>query len=134
MPLLTGHFGDAECRRFVEAKERLWLTHGYGPWAFFAGGRFAGWGGLQPEGGEADLALVLHPDFWGMGKTLYKQIIASAFGNMELSSVTVLFPPSRTRISGLLQLGFVEDGKVVVGGEQFIRYRLRRPPGNPATL
>lgn len=130
MPLLTGNFTESHCDEFIAAKELLWVEHGYGPWAFIVNGQFAGWGGLQPENGESDLALVLHPNYWGIGKILYKQIIDRAFGEMGLTSVTVLFPPTRTRIKGLLQLGFKEDGEVEVGSERFIRYRLESPVRN----
>ena len=125
MPLLTGEFDQQACLEFVAAKEQLWDQFGYGPWAFVIDGQFAGWGGLQPEDGEADLALVLHPDYWGIGKTLYREIISKAFNEMELESVTVLFPPTRTRISGFLRLGFQKDGEVEVGKHRFIRYRLK---------
>ncbi len=125
MPLTSDNFNEADCNRFIAAKEQLWDEHGYGPWAFVIDGQFAGWGGLQPENGDADLALVLHPKFWGMGKLVYDQIIRQAFGAMGLESVTVLFPPSRTRIKGILRLGFKPDGEVEIGGERFIRYRLR---------
>jgi len=94
------------------------------PWAFVIDGRFAGWGGLQPENGDADLALVLHPNYWGMGKAIYRRIIDEAFGEMNLNTVTALLPPTRTRIRGLLRLGFIQDGDVVIGQENFIRYRL----------
>lgn len=127
MPLLQGDFTESACERFIMAKEQLWAEHGYGPWAFVIHGRFAGWGGLQPEDGEADLALVLHPDFWGIGKTLYKQIIHKAFYEMSMNSVTVLFPPTRTRIQGFLRLGFKKDKVVMLGNEEFIRYRLENP-------
>ena len=127
MPLLKGEFTEASCDRFIAAKAALWAEHGYGPWAFVIDGTFAGWGGLQPEEGEVDLALVLHPDFWGTGKLLYKEIIRRAFEELDMESVTVLFPPSRTRIQGFLRLGFVEDKVMEVGNEQFIRYRLTRP-------
>jgi hypothetical protein len=40
----------------------------HGPWAFIVDGKFAGWGGLQPEEGDADLELVLHPDYWATEK------------------------------------------------------------------
>jgi ribosomal-protein-alanine N-acetyltransferase len=43
---------------------------------------------------------------------------------MGLRSVTILFPPTRTRVKGILRLGFQPDGEVQVGGERFIRYRL----------
>src|SRR5687768_4532632 len=74
MPLARGDFGPAECARFVAAKERLWAEHGYGPWAFVIDGEFAGWGGLQPEGDEVDLGLVLRPGYWGAGRLLYERI------------------------------------------------------------
>jgi [ribosomal protein S5]-alanine N-acetyltransferase len=124
MPLLTDHFDESACDRFIAAKESLWIDHGYGPWAFVVDDQFAGWGGLQPENGEADLALVLHPNYWGLGKVLYAQIIDKAFNEIGLKSITVLFPPSRTRIKGLLRLGFKEEGEVEVGNKRFIRFRL----------
>jgi RimJ/RimL family protein N-acetyltransferase len=127
MPLIGDDFGDKECREWIEGKESLWDEHGYGPWAFLVDNKFVGWGGLQYENGDADLGLVLHPDYWGMGKIIYEEIIKRAFGEMGLSSVTILFPPTRTRVKGILRLGFVLDGEVDVDGEHFIRYRLVAP-------
>lgn len=124
MPLAAGAFGPAECRAFLAAKECMWARHGYGPWAVFIGGRFAGWGGFQPENGEPDLALVLHPDFWGRGPALVREFLRRAFGPMGFSAVTALLPPSRTRIRGLVRLGFAPDGEVELGGRRFLRYRL----------
>jgi ribosomal-protein-alanine N-acetyltransferase len=124
MPLTRDNFTENDAKNFVEGKEQLWADHGYGPWAFFVDGSFAGWGGLQPEEGDADLGLVLHPNYWGKGKAIYDEIIRRAFGEMGFSSVIVLLPPSRTRVRGLARLGFTQDGELEIGGEQFIRYRL----------
>lgn len=126
MPLASGVFGESECKQFVAEKERLWKVYGYGPWAFVVDGQFVGWGGLQPENGEADLGLVLHPDHWGLGRSLYSEIVNRAFGEMGLQVITILLPPTRKRIKGLLQLGFRECGQLNVGEEQFIRYRLEK--------
>ena len=126
MPLLKGEFTKQMCDAFVATKEKMWEEHGYGPWAFVIEDEFAGWGGIQAEEGEADLALVLHPDYWGLGKVLYKKIIHQAFGEMDLDSVIVLFPPSRTRVQGLLRLGFVQEQELNFGQERFIRYRLKK--------
>jgi [ribosomal protein S5]-alanine N-acetyltransferase len=51
---------------------------------------------------------------------------------MGLESVTILFLPARTRIKGILRLGFQPDGEVEIGAEQFILYRLHASahPGN----
>ncbi len=127
MPLARGAFGPAECERFVAAKERLWAEHGYGPWAFVIGGAFAGWGGLQPEGEDVDLGLVLRPEFWGAGRALYAGLVAHAFGVLRAPSIIALLPPSRVRVSGMPQLGFRPDGEILVGAERFIRYRLLAP-------
>lgn len=126
MPLLKNYWTESACDNFVTGKEQLWTEYGYGPWAFVVNYRFAGWGGVQPEDGESDLALVLHPDFWGIGKILYKEIINRAFDELGLSSVQVLFPPSRTRVKGLLRLGFKKEAEIQVGNETFIRYRLNK--------
>jgi ribosomal-protein-alanine N-acetyltransferase len=127
MPLSDDNFGEAECREWVAGKEKQWEEYGYGPWAFLIDGKFAGWGGLQEENGDADLGLVLHPRYWGMGKTIYDEIIRRAFGEMGFESVTILLPPSRTRVKGILRLGFQLDGEVELEGERFIRYRLHAP-------
>ena len=123
MPLTSDRFTENDAQNFVEGKERLWAEHGYGPWAFFVDGRFAGWGGLQYEAGDADLGIVLHPNYWGKGKAIYDEVMRRAFGEMGFSSVTILLPPSRTRVRGITQLGFEQDGELEIGGERFIRYR-----------
>jgi [ribosomal protein S5]-alanine N-acetyltransferase len=127
MPLSDNHFDEEECRNWVEGKEKQWEQYGYGPWAFLIDGKFAGWGGFQCEDGEPDLGLVLHPNYWGTGKLIYDEMIKRGFEEMGFESVTVLLPPSRTRIKGILKLGFQPDGEVEIDGERFIRYRLHAP-------
>jgi len=127
MPLTCDNFDEADYEAFIAGKQELWDEHGYGPWAFVIDGRFAGWGGLQPEGEDVDLAIVLHPDFWGMGKSIYDLIIEYAFEERGFESVIILLPPSRTRVKGVLRLGFEPDGEMEIAGERFIRYSLYRP-------
>ena len=71
--------------------------------------------------------MVLHPDYWGVGKVLYKEIINRAFGEMGLNSITILLPPTRTRINALLRLGFKKDGELEIDNEQFFKFRLVKP-------
>jgi RimJ/RimL family protein N-acetyltransferase len=127
LPLAKSPFTAESCARFVAAKEQLWAEHGYGPWAFFVDGEFAGWGGLQPEGPDADLGFVLHPRFWGLGLRLTREILRQAFEEMNRESVIVLLPPSRARVRALKRMGFEADGETLVGGERFIRYRRYNP-------
>jgi [ribosomal protein S5]-alanine N-acetyltransferase len=127
MPLAKGDFDEAAYAAFIADKEALFAEHGYGPWAIVVDGKFVGWGGLQFEEGDADLALVLHPDYWGLGKKIYQEIIKMAFGKMGLESITILLPPSRKGMKGLTKLGFEADGEVIIKGERFLRYRLKAP-------
>ena len=126
MPLAKSHFGRLECERFVAAKEQIWKEQGYGPWAFVLGQDFLGWGGLQPEGDDVDMGLVLRRAHWGAGRTLCDRILRYAFQELDLDSVITLLPLSRSRVAGLSRLGFREDGRVKIDGETFRRFRLRR--------
>jgi [ribosomal protein S5]-alanine N-acetyltransferase len=132
MPLSGDPWEESEWMEWVEGKEKQWEEYGYGPWAFIIDGKFAGWGGLQYENADADLGLVLHPDFWGAGRIIYNEIVNRAFGEMGFESIIILFPPTRTRIKGILRLGFQLDGEVELNGEKFIRYRLFAPKKTPS--
>lgn len=124
LPLARGHFGMAAYHNFIAAKARMWDEHGYGPWAFFLEREFIGWGGVQPEGDDVDVGLILRQQHWGAGTVLYRRIVDYAFHTLGATSVIALLPPSRTRIAALRRLGFLDDGEVVVAGERFNRFRL----------
>jgi hypothetical protein len=69
----------------------------------------------------------LFPGSWGYGRYLYNDLIQEAFSDLHLESVTILFPPSRTRIKWIFKAGFIEEGQVVIDGKSFIRFRLKNP-------
>lgn len=127
MPLGSANFDLAKAQEWVQQKDAQWQQYGYGPWAFLIDQKFAGWGGLQYEEGDADLALVLHPDFWGSGKKIYLEVVKHAFTSLGLKSMTILLPPSRKRIKGIFRLGFQPDGEVYIEGARFQRFRLYAP-------
>lgn len=127
MPLAGEIFGESECRKWVESKERQWEENGYGPWGILINGAFAGWGGLQLEMGDADLALVLSPEYWGYGRVVFQKIIKIAFEEMCFESVTVLLPPERARANVMHRLGFHADGQRIISESMFYRYRLWAP-------
>ena len=126
MPLLKNVFSKEDYQNFLQAKKELWDTYGFGPLAFIINGEFAGWGGIQPENGEADFALVLHPDYWGWGLRIFKKIKNIAFETMNIDSITILFPPSRTNVKAVTRFGFIKDGELDIAGEKFIRLRLTK--------
>lgn len=127
LPLLSGEFSEEDCRTFLRAKKKLWNEHGFGPWAFLIDQEFAGWGGLQPEQGEADFALILHPKYWGWGLKIFREVEDRAFNDMNLSSITALLPPNRQNSKAITRFGFVEEGELKVDGKIFRKFRLNKP-------
>ena len=75
MPLAGDHWDEPRAADWAKAKDAQWQENGYGPWAIRIDGRFAGWGGFQKEGGEADLGLVLLPGQWGHGATIFRELV-----------------------------------------------------------
>ena len=124
LPLATGTFDAEACGRWLADKEAQWDRHGHGPWAIMVDGHFAGWGGLQREGDDADLALVMSPHYWGLGLPICREILRIGFEELGVESVTARLPASRTRTAGLGRMGFRRDGEVSIDGVRFIRFRL----------
>ncbi|MCH7337468.1 GNAT family N-acetyltransferase [Acinetobacter sp. NIPH 2699] len=131
MPLAKGIIFDKEqCIAWVDAKEKHWEEYGYGVWAFLVDNKFAGWGGLQYEDGDADLALVLHPRYWGLGKQIFNRIINKAFNELNFRSITILLPPTRNKLKAIYSLGFKLEGEITINHEPFIKYRLYKHQSN----
>jgi RimJ/RimL family protein N-acetyltransferase len=125
LPLSDPGLDESACAEWLAGKLRQWDEFGYGPWAFFVDGEFAGWGGLQDEHGDADVGMVLLPRYWGCGRLILAEIVRRAFEEMGLESITALLPQSRQASLG--RLGFAPDGEVDVHGERFNRFRMQRP-------
>jgi len=68
---------------------------------------------------DADFTLVLHPDFWGWGFKIFNKIKTMAFNKMNLDSITILFPPSRTNIKAVTRFRFVNDGELDIAVKSF---------------
>ena len=117
-----------ELRDWVAGKEAIMQQHGFGPQAILLDGDFAGWGGIEPDDAGASISLVLFPAFWGRGREILDVLLEEAFGRLGLPYVLVEFPPTRTRVRGLLRLGFREAGDRTIEGERFVVYRLDAPP------
>lgn len=127
LPLLQGRFTEEICAKFLCAKADLWRQHGFGPYAFYVDGVLAGWGGLQQEGEEVDFALVLHPNYWGIGRRIFAMVKQQAFESLGLPSITALLPPGRKNAMAIKRFGFVAEGMCEIQGISFTQFRLKRP-------
>lgn len=123
MPL-AGDSWDAEsAAAWARAKDAQWQQNGYGPWAIRIDGTFAGWGGYQKEGDEADLGLVLLPGQWGHGAAIFRELVRRGT-DLQIRNITIMLPPSRVRLKGLARLGFEPAGELEYAGQRFLKFRL----------
>ena len=122
MPLADGHWTAGAVAHWAKGKDAQWLAHGYGPWSIRIDGHFAGWGGFQSEGGEADLALVLLPQYWGHGAEIVRDFMRRRAG-LGIGPVSIMLPPSRPRTRGLARLGFALVGELAYEGQRFLKFR-----------
>jgi [ribosomal protein S5]-alanine N-acetyltransferase len=130
MPLARAEFTAEGCADWVAGKEAHWQQHGYGPLALYVDDEFAGWGGLQNEGGEADLALVLRPQLWGWGAVMFAAIVDDpAACPPQIDSITALLPTSRRGSGVMKRLGFSAEAAITVDGVVFERFRMPRSNG-----
>lgn len=126
LPLSNGPVTAEAAAAWMAAKDGQWAVHGYGPWALYLDGVFAGWGGFQHEENGADFALVLAPAFWGHGAAITRAALDRGFGELGLDEVLIALPYSRNPARVVARFGFVPDGEVSYGGVTFRQYRLTR--------
>src|SRR3569623_407575 len=86
MPLGGDEWTEAKAAVWAAGKDAQWAENGYGPWALRLDGTFAGWGGFQKEGEDADFGLVLLPEFWGGGMEIGSELLRRGWA-MGLPSV-----------------------------------------------
>ncbi|HEV2513800.1 MAG TPA: GNAT family protein [Devosia sp.] len=122
MPLAGDDWNADSAAEWARAKDAQWQENGYGPWAIRIDGGFAGWGGFQKEGDEADLGLVLFPGQWGHGAAIFRELVRRGT-ELQVRNVTIMLPPSRVRLKGLVRLGFEPAGELDYAGQRFLKFR-----------
>lgn len=87
-----------------------------------------GWrgSGFQAEENRADFAPVLAPRFWGHGEAVARQALTAGFADLGPTDVLIALPYSRHPDRAAARYGFVPDGDVLYGDQQFRQYRLTR--------
>lgn len=129
MPLSTGKVDESWVENWKKSKSQQWGNPEFGPWAVYLNGKFAGWSGVQPDlDDQAELAVVLMPWAWGVGRDVVDRVLASwREADNEQRRIFVYFPESRkaSRFSNRLGLSF--DSLHEFEGKRFERYELLKP-------
>lgn len=115
-------FDTARLAEWLAAKAREDAAPGCRIRAVLADGHLAGWCGLQAEDGGHELAVVLDDAYWGLGRPVFRQLMAWA---RELGHETVFvhLHHSRPEYRFLRRLARnVRPNRLL--GEKFLTYEL----------
>lgn len=122
MPLSNGAWTERTAADWAKGKDAQWQVNGYGPWSIRVDGNFAGWGGFQKEDDEADFALVLLPEYWGHGAEIFRACM-NRRNELDIGPVSIMLPPSRSRVRGLGRIGFAFAEELEYEGQRFLKFR-----------
>lgn len=80
-------FDPANIQQWLQAKIRLDTQPGCRVRAVMLDDRLAGWCGVQAEGDHYELAAVIDPACWGIGRTVLRQLLvwAGELGHREVA-------------------------------------------------
>lgn len=133
LPLLTHQWSEADARAFQIAKQQRWIEDGLGHWAIHEGDRYVGWGGFEKDGETWDFGLVLTPEAFGLGRSVFLKALEFARHDERIEVISFLLAPSRRSLSALTRYGAVYAGEDNHAGQCFLRYELslapRKSPG-----
>ena len=80
-----------------------------------------GWVGFQPNQNQAELALVLHPNWWGLCKACFQKFIEHN-SYCYLEQVIVLLPEFRRNLRDMEQLGFHKKDVTFIDGNCCVQF------------
>jgi len=80
-----------------------------------------GWGGFQSIQDQAELALVLQPNWWGWGKECLQKFIQHN-SYSHLTQLIVRLPDSMKNLRGMERLGFQQQDIIFIAGNLFLRF------------
>lgn len=71
-------FDNNSIKNWIKSKLEVDSTQGCRVRAIFINHQLAGWCGIQLEDDEYEIAIVIDEEFWGSGKTVFKDIMSWA--------------------------------------------------------
>ncbi|MFM7140070.1 MAG: hypothetical protein ACKOXS_07240 [Actinomycetes bacterium] len=81
--------------------------------------KFAGWGGIQADGENFEVAIVLRPQYWGFGLEIYCNYI-NEYKNSGLANPLLVYLPLTRKIDGIKKrLNFIELPNIQISGIEF---------------
>lgn len=118
-------FDEASLNKWVESKVRVNGIIGCKVKGIEINGFVAGWCGIQFENGAYELAIVLDPRYWGVGITVFKDVMtwASEFGHSKVVLHLFNTRPKYRLLTKMASRVF----ESTMFGQKYISYELKVP-------
>lgn len=126
LPLFDPNIDLEWVEKWVKNKMALWNIPELGPYAILKDGDVVGWGGYQPDSDFAELAIVLAPSSWGIGRAVVEEINNrwKKFGDDR--KLVFYLPHTRNLDLISARLGATRVGETEVLGVKFEIFELPR--------
>lgn len=124
--MATSGFTEKDCSEIVQGSIIHWSTYKIGSWAVEVDSKVVGWAGFKHwTNSEFELLIVLAPEYWGLGKEIYKLLVRLAEEKFKLKSIIVLLPNTRKTYKYIIErAGFRHIGEEKFNEETFQKFEL----------
>ena len=115
------------CESIIRDSAKHWEKHGIGDYAVVDAktGRIIGWAGFKHwENQEFELLVVLSPQYWGLGKVIYYELLNQAKSTFKLHELYVLLPKTRKSFRSIEKLGFRFCQTTIFNQESFLKFKI----------
>ena len=131
MPLADGRVSDEWINDWIDSKKSLSTNTPFDTYQIWINDEFCGWAGIQPDEDCFEMAVVLKPVFWGLGKVLANDLIQKYKDSNTDRPLYIYLPYSRNvhllskrfklALTGEIEISGIKFAKLLinVGGEGF---------------
>ena len=119
MPLSNNEIDSNWIRKWLESKKKLSRMSIFEINSVWVAGRFAGWAGIQPDGKDFELAIVLKSEFWGHGKEILLKFLRDFHLKKPDSYLLIYLPKSRNSKSIINRFNLNLIGTILIEDYEF---------------
>ena len=121
MPLSSNSVNDVWIETWINSKNSISKISPFEIYSIWMKDEFCGWAGIQPDEDCYEMAIVLKPDFWGLGKVLAYDLIQKYRDSNVDKPLFIYLPLSRNVKIVADRLNFTINGEIEINGIKFAK-------------
>ena len=121
MPLASKSVDDVWIGKWIESKKSISTITPFEIYSIWNKDEFCGWAGIQPDGDCYEMAIVLKPNFWGLGRILANDLIQKYRDSNVDKQLFIYLPLSRNVEIVADRFKFTLFGEIEIDGVNFAK-------------